>query len=98
MEIGWNEMYISRRLGGKTPFDLRDLALLAELLEVEVIDFFVPLEESPRLVISGHKPSLGGGATNQDSSPHRTKTHVRNLPIFPLCEIPVPGPNEVRAA
>lgn len=68
MEIGWSEMYISRRLGKKTPFDLRDLALLAELLEVEVIDFFVPLEESPREVTYARSRSLAGGTTTASYS------------------------------
>ncbi len=68
MRIGWNEMYVSRRLGGKTPFDLRDLALLAELLEVDVIDFFVPLEESPRAVTYAQSRSSAGGSTTASYS------------------------------
>lgn len=68
MEIGWSEMYISRRLGKKTPFDLRDLEALAELLEVRVIDFFVPLEESPRQLTHARSRSLAVGRTNPCSS------------------------------
>lgn len=35
-EIGWNPNYIARRLDGRTPFDVNDLAALAGLLEVPV--------------------------------------------------------------
>ena len=38
--LGWSQTYISRRLNYEQAFDVDDLALLAELLEVEPIDFF----------------------------------------------------------
>lgn len=40
IELGWTEIYLSRRLTGKVPFDVADLAALAELLEVPVSEFF----------------------------------------------------------
>lgn len=39
-ELGWTEWYMSRRMTAKTAFDVDDLAALAELLGVTVIDFF----------------------------------------------------------
>jgi transcriptional regulator with XRE-family HTH domain len=42
LELGWTEIYMSRRLTGKTPFSVTDLAALAELLEVPVTIFFEP--------------------------------------------------------
>lgn len=38
--LGWKQPYISRRLSGDIPFDVNDLAALAELLEVPVTAFF----------------------------------------------------------
>lgn len=43
-ELGWSEVYISRRLRGKVPFDVADLEALAELLDVRVTAFFEPPE------------------------------------------------------
>ncbi len=90
MEIGWSEMYISRRLGKKTPFDLRDLEALAELLEVRVIDFFVPLEESPRVLTHAHRRSSAGGATTASySTPQRAEISEMSFssPSGPSCEL-----------
>jgi transcriptional regulator with XRE-family HTH domain len=38
--LGWTQNYISRRLSGAVPFDVADLAALADLLEVPVTTFF----------------------------------------------------------
>lgn len=43
-ELGWTEIYLSRRLTGKVPFDVADLAALADLLKIPVSAFF----ETPR--------------------------------------------------
>lgn len=51
-ELGWTDNYISRRLTGKVPFDVNDLAALARLLGVPIMAFFAPLEESPRVLNS----------------------------------------------
>ena len=40
LELGWTEIYLSRRLTGKVPFDVADLAMIADLLEVPVTTFF----------------------------------------------------------
>jgi transcriptional regulator with XRE-family HTH domain len=37
--LGWTQPYISRRLTGRIPFDIEDLAQLSGLLGVEIIDF-----------------------------------------------------------
>lgn len=39
-KLGWSQTYISHRLNGRRPFDLDDLELLADLLDVQVVDFF----------------------------------------------------------
>ena len=39
-ELGWTEIYLSRRLTGKVPFDVDDLDALAGLLGVPVTEFF----------------------------------------------------------
>lgn len=39
-ELGWTEVYLSRRLTGQVPFDVADLAALAGLLDVPVTAFF----------------------------------------------------------
>ena len=39
-ELGWTEIYLSRRLTSKVPFDVADLAALAEVLQVPVGKFF----------------------------------------------------------
>ena len=38
--LGKTEWYMSRRMTGKTAFDIDDLAALADLLDVPVTDFF----------------------------------------------------------
>jgi transcriptional regulator with XRE-family HTH domain len=40
LELGWTEPYLSRRLTGGVPFDVSDLAKLAELLDVPITVFF----------------------------------------------------------
>ena len=39
-ELGWTEIYLSRRLTGKVPFDVADLEALADLLEIPVSALF----------------------------------------------------------
>ena len=39
-ELGWTEVYLSRRLLGRVPFDVADLEALAVLLEVPASVFF----------------------------------------------------------
>jgi transcriptional regulator with XRE-family HTH domain len=38
--LGWKQPYIARRLSGEIPFDVNDLAALAQLLELPVSEFF----------------------------------------------------------
>ncbi len=38
--LGWKQPYIARRLSGEVPFDVTDLAKLAELLGLPVTSFF----------------------------------------------------------
>jgi len=38
--LGWKQTYMSRRLTGAVPFDVDDLAALAELLDVPIGQFF----------------------------------------------------------
>ena len=37
-QLGWTQMYLSRRLRSEAPFDLNDLEALARLLDVPVTD------------------------------------------------------------
>ena len=39
-QLGWSETYLSRRLTGTVPFNVDDLAALAELLSVPIKVFF----------------------------------------------------------
>lgn len=38
--LGWNEPYLSRRLTGKVPFTVGEMAVIADLLDVPVSRFF----------------------------------------------------------
>lgn len=40
MRLGWPPMYLSRRLSGRTSFDLNDVDAIARALEVPVTSFF----------------------------------------------------------
>jgi hypothetical protein len=40
LELGWTQPYMSRRLNGDVPFDVNDLAAIAEVLDVPVGVFF----------------------------------------------------------
>ena len=40
LELGWTQPYMSRRVNGTVPFNVDDLAALAELLDVPLISFF----------------------------------------------------------
>jgi hypothetical protein len=61
--LGWSAFYLSRRLSAKVAFDVNDLSALADLLEVSVMAFLAPLEESPRGVTHATLRSLAGGTT-----------------------------------
>lgn len=39
LQLGWTENYMSRRLTGKAPFDVNDLAAIAGVLEVPMVSF-----------------------------------------------------------
>jgi transcriptional regulator with XRE-family HTH domain len=39
-QLGWSQMYLSRRLSGRAPFNLDDLAAIAAALGVPVSSFF----------------------------------------------------------
>jgi transcriptional regulator with XRE-family HTH domain len=54
LRLGWTQQYMSRRLTGLTPFDVADLAAIADMLDVPVTAFF----EGRREAII---PSLAGG-------------------------------------
>lgn len=43
-QLGWNHMYMSRRLTGRVAFDVNDLAAIAAALKVPVSSFFGPAE------------------------------------------------------
>jgi transcriptional regulator with XRE-family HTH domain len=45
MQLGWTQQYMSRRLTGVIPFDVADLAALADLLEIPIVAFFEGTEE-----------------------------------------------------
>lgn len=50
--LGWKQQYISRRLSGTVPFDVSELLALADLLNVQVTDFFRPsLSEAQKKLI-----------------------------------------------
>jgi hypothetical protein len=40
LELGWTETYLGRRLSGAIPFNVAELAALANLLEIPVTAFF----------------------------------------------------------
>jgi transcriptional regulator with XRE-family HTH domain len=40
LEVGCSEIYLSRRLTGKVPFDVADLAAIAHVLDVPMATFF----------------------------------------------------------
>jgi len=44
--LGLSQTTISKRLAGVTPFDINELAAIAELLHVNVVDLLHPFPES----------------------------------------------------
>jgi transcriptional regulator with XRE-family HTH domain len=81
--LGWTDMYMSRRLNNKIPFDLNDLEALARLLEVPVPMFFenvdkdLPAFTGSQLVGSAGQRSPGRDITNAswfDSPSNRCAT------------------------
>ncbi|MGH2866781.1 MAG: helix-turn-helix domain-containing protein [Solirubrobacteraceae bacterium] len=84
-ELGWSQPYLSRRLNGRAPFDVIDLERLAELLDIEVIDFFAfpMLSSSP----SGTRRV---GVTNLTySSPHRLTTSLTSRCVTTCIDTPI---------
>lgn len=60
-ELGWTQRYMSRRLTGEVPFDVNDLAAIAEVLGVPVSSFFDALDfERGQLTAQppGRRPQL----------------------------------------
>lgn len=54
IQLGWTQPYLSRRLSGRVPFNVADLAKLANFLEVPMSEFF---EVPERHGLVGSKPS-----------------------------------------
>jgi transcriptional regulator with XRE-family HTH domain len=52
LELGWTQVYMSRRLTGAVAFDVNDLAAIAGVLDVPVTAFF----EGPGVRIRGLCP------------------------------------------
>jgi transcriptional regulator with XRE-family HTH domain len=69
LELGWTEPYLSRRLTGAVPFDVADLARLAELLDVPVTVFF----DVPVLVPSLPDATFNSRPTSTPVFPFRTQ-------------------------
>lgn len=98
--LGWNEMYLYRRLKNQSPFDLNDIEALAHLLEVPVGMFFEALEKQPDLpAFTGQH--LGGETPGQRSA----ASNINNASWFDLpsnrCvppELNRPGQNPACAA
>ena len=44
LELGWSQPYMSRRLTGEMPFNVNDLARIAEVLDVPVTCFFAGID------------------------------------------------------
>lgn len=73
--LGWTEVYMSRRLNSRTPFDLNDLESIAGVLEVQIGALFGMREEAgsvlgevPRGMTTDTRRSLALTAKNGDSS------------------------------
>ncbi|MBO2459357.1 helix-turn-helix domain-containing protein [Actinomadura violacea] len=62
LTMGWTEHYMSRRLTGKTPLDVNDLAAIAAVLNVPISTFIAPLD-------SGYAPSRKGADSVSVNSP-----------------------------
>lgn len=91
-ELGWQQMYLSRRMTGKTPFDVDDLEALARFLEVDVRTLF---------------PSQGGPGALSLKPHYSTATHrgllscisaARYKDPLPPYEIPTLDSNLIEAA
>lgn len=91
--LQWTDMYLSRRLNNKIPFDLNDLESLAMLLDVPVTAFFGPAEESPRRVTAGADRNFGPGYDKRELFPSPSLTR----PFAPAEKTPS-GPFQAAAA
>jgi transcriptional regulator with XRE-family HTH domain len=45
-QLGWSEVYLSRRLTGAVPFNVNDLAAVAEILDLPISSLF----DAPQVV------------------------------------------------
>lgn len=61
-ELDWTQIYLWRRLSGKVPFNVNDLAAIAAVLEVPVTAFFEPPVGSRSLQSSTLRPALASAA------------------------------------
>ena len=53
LELGWDQAYMQRRLSGRTPFDVEDLAAIAKILDVPVTVFFEQGGQLRKELLSG---------------------------------------------
>lgn len=60
--LGWTDMYMSRRLNSRAPFDLNDLEAIAGLLQVPVAELFGMRDDYPRVLstVPQRSPIQGG--------------------------------------
>jgi transcriptional regulator with XRE-family HTH domain len=60
LKIGWTQPYLSRRITGDVPFNVRDLDSLAGLLDVDPSVFFQPpVDRIRKPISSGFRSVLG---------------------------------------
>lgn len=84
-KLGWSQPYISKRLNGYHPFDLDDLAQVADLLDVEVTAFFdVPT-------------SVKAKSANRDSTCYPDTSVLTRRDVLALNPNPWPGPVPYRS-
>jgi transcriptional regulator with XRE-family HTH domain len=90
VSLGWTDMYMSRRLNSRAPFDLHDLEALAGLLQVPVAELFGQRDDAPRVLSTVPARSLAGGTTKPNySTPPCSEMSEMPLssPSGPFCEI-----------
>lgn len=62
--LGWTDMYMSRRLNSRAPFDLNDLEAIAGLLQVPVAELFGMRDDYPKVLSTVPQRSSGEGGSN----------------------------------